>query len=649
MAASPSSSPRLPSPPPMAEDQLGPKSPIAGSLDLENAFTDSASQRIRPGTKAADMPDGPPLVPLKDIDSPFQLTEHLRALYSNAIHPKGSYRVVPIDRQTAKRLAQPPEGIDKYLWLLELCRFLCQESNTVIVALFSGDSPCSAQTCNEMRASEWQYLCAVHDPPKPCCAIDYCCHTLDWAATTLTSPKNFPSRLALGTAQGNEHQQLRQLTNIFRRVYRIFAHAWFQHREMFWKVESKSGIYVFFKAVCDMYGLIPEDNYTVPPEAEGIESLPPVTKQGPTLLKRGDESRRSESNPPEPSAGAAASTINTSGHTTKRHRQTPSVDAGLITTVPEETEEDEDNKNSKAQEAALLSSKTGAVKDLIADPVKADAKSEAKMDDEHNPEDTPMEEAPPADVTEEPEEVIDANPSHATQDGSPSGEIAEAATAIEPSDALPSSSVLTSGSQSLRTEQPQASHVEPEDPQASESKKQDSKASTEPHISSTPTEVSSSEKLETSTPGSSNQVPAVGEEVAAEPLDKETDKTTENEPLEPVHQSSPPQHQLLAHQSTPQSPQQPIPQSAHHQTAPSAHHQAASQPIQQDESEGTHPSEAHLASGASLLESKAQTPTPTTKEEAPAEEEADSQPDDVVADPKADARDGEEATKTVED
>lgn len=257
MAASPSSSPRLPSPPPMAEDQLGPKSPIAGSLDFSTAFTDSASQRIRPGTKAADMPDGPPLVPLKDIDSPFQLTEHLRALYSNAIHPKGSYKVVPIDQETARRLAQPPDGIDKYLWLLELCRFLCQESNTVIVALFSGDTPCSALTCNEMRASEWQYLCAVHDPPKPCCAIDYCCHTLDWAATTLTSPKNFPSRLALGTTAGNEHQQLRQLTNIFRRVYRIFAHAWFQHREMFWKVESKSGIYVFFKAVCDMYGLIP--------------------------------------------------------------------------------------------------------------------------------------------------------------------------------------------------------------------------------------------------------------------------------------------------------------------------------------------------------------------------------------------------------
>jgi hypothetical protein len=71
MAASPSSSPRLPSPPPIAEDQLGPKSPIAmpnehGELG-HNPFEANASRRIRPGTKAAEMALGPPLVPLTDV------------------------------------------------------------------------------------------------------------------------------------------------------------------------------------------------------------------------------------------------------------------------------------------------------------------------------------------------------------------------------------------------------------------------------------------------------------------------------------------------------------------------------------------------------------------------------------------------------
>jgi len=138
-----------------------------------------------------------------------------------------------------------------------------------------------------MRASEWQYLCAVHDPPKACCAIDYCCHTLDWAANVLTSPKHFPSRLALSISNNNTdtnassitpspspvpQHQVRSLTNIFRRIYRIFAHAWFQHSEMFWRIEHSTGLYVFFKTVCDVYSLIPADNYTIPAEAEGLDA-----------------------------------------------------------------------------------------------------------------------------------------------------------------------------------------------------------------------------------------------------------------------------------------------------------------------------------------------------------------------------------------
>lgn len=87
----------------------------------------------------------------------------------------------------------------------------------------------------------------------------------------------FPSRLGLGstTAAGSGdkvlQQQMKELTNIFRRVYRIYAHAWFQHREMFWRVESKTGLYILLKLVCDEYGLIPPENYTIPAEAEGLE------------------------------------------------------------------------------------------------------------------------------------------------------------------------------------------------------------------------------------------------------------------------------------------------------------------------------------------------------------------------------------------
>ncbi|KZM21033.1 uncharacterized protein EKO05_0011160 [Ascochyta rabiei] len=339
--ASPAS-PRLPSPPPIAEDQL---SPVPASPEQQKFFSNldhAAARRIRPGTKAEDMAEGPPLVELSEIDSAFQLTEHLKALHNFLTHPIGANSMIAVDRDMALKLAQPPENVDKTLWLYELCRFLTQKANLIIVALFSDTPPCSSITCPEMRASEWQYLCAVHDPPKSCCAIDYCCHTLDWAANTLTSPKHFPSRLALGTDQSTQHSQIRQLTNIFRRVYRIFAHAWFQHREMFWKIEGRTGLYILFKTVCDVYGLIPEDNYTIPPEAEGIE--PPTENMSsipPLILKR----EPSDSGPQEKEnsaiiEGLSEHTLSTAG-TTKRHRHSPSVGATSVTTVVEEAEEEE--------------------------------------------------------------------------------------------------------------------------------------------------------------------------------------------------------------------------------------------------------------------------------------------------------------------
>ena len=384
---SPSSSPRLPSPPPMAEDQTGPQSPM--SLDQEHGklgATDgevSAARRIRPGTKSVDMNEGPPLMDLGDvsgfksiqecfianerpcagqIESAFQLTEHLKALHHVYTHPDHLDAIVPIDRDTASLLSEPPDGIDRAPWLYELCRFLVQKVNIIVTALFTDEPPCSAQTCPEMRASEWQYLCAVHDPPKSCCAIDYCCHTLDWAANTLTSSKHFPSRLTLGTsstASVQQQNQIRQLTNIFRRVYRIFAHAWFQHREIFWSVESKTGMYILFKTVCDMYNLIPEDNYTIPPEAEGLEAAVHSSADNEgrvhglhdaSIDTQAEEERQFTSG----STDSQTEAVNGMGATTKRYRHTHSKSASIVPTVPEEEAEEDDVVSETSEETSVL-------------------------------------------------------------------------------------------------------------------------------------------------------------------------------------------------------------------------------------------------------------------------------------------------------
>ena len=266
----------------------------------------------------------------------------MKALYYHHTHPPDSESTASVTAELARDLAKPPPGTSKDIWLYELGRFLIQKTNTIIVNLFADDPPCSSATCPEMRASEWQYLCAVHDPPKSCSAIDYCCHTLDWAANALTSSKMFPSRLGLGSSQHGSSdkvlaQQMKEITNIFRRVYRIYAHAWFQHRDMFWRVERQTGLYILFKTVCDEYGMIQPENYTIPPEAEGYEPEEGSEEQiqVPSILSR--ELDASSIKP-------AANEVIANGNTTKRHGggqghiRNPS---NVTTVIQEEAEEDE--------------------------------------------------------------------------------------------------------------------------------------------------------------------------------------------------------------------------------------------------------------------------------------------------------------------
>jgi hypothetical protein len=332
-------------------------------------------------------------------------------------------------------LARPPANTSKEIWLYELGRFLIQKTNAIIVALFADSPPCSPLTCPEMRASEWQYLCAVHDPPKSCSAIDYCCHTLDWAATTLTSSKMFPSRLGLGSGNtvggGNDkvlQQQMKEITNIFRRVYRIYAHAWFQHRDMFWRVEAKSGLYVLFKTVCDEYGMIQPENYTIPAEAESLEpelaSQDRQSVQAPKVLKRPDDSEDEKPSLPEP----AGNHVIALGDTSKRHRHTKSgLPIPVAAPIQEEAEELEDISSLAPTERTDESSTTGSES-------KGEASSQTSLDDEEelapaagivrsdtvkpvkSAVDEDADEEGPADVT-----VIEIEPQSNTEDTSTAG------------------------------------------------------------------------------------------------------------------------------------------------------------------------------------------------------------------------------------
>ena len=131
----------------------------------------------------------------------------------------------------------------------------------------------------------------------------------------------------------------------------MFAHAWFQHREVFWKVEGRKGLYIFFKTICDYYSLIPEDNYTIPPEAEGLasseEEQPPVVSSQTLQSDQGTVSKqistsvldiKNTESQHNDSTDMPTTTIST-GATTRRHKHTPST-GSFVTTILEGEEDD---------------------------------------------------------------------------------------------------------------------------------------------------------------------------------------------------------------------------------------------------------------------------------------------------------------------
>lgn len=248
-----------------------------------------------------------------------------------------------------------------------------------------------------MRASEWQFLCAVHEQPKSCCAIDYCCHTLDWAANVVSDQKLFPSRFVILNDTHSKNVGLKNLVNVFRRLHRIFAHAWFQHRSVFWAVEGQSGLYVFFKTVCDLYDLLPAENYKLPPEAEGLEAQPTEaepTKPAPTILQptNAQQGPSSEENLQPPGRT-----------TTRRHvRSSPST-GSAVTTVIEADEEETDAVTRGMNNMHLAEGAAGAEPEMADVPVMVDDsamnKSEKNSTGDKDSEPEKPQESSPSDAT----------------------------------------------------------------------------------------------------------------------------------------------------------------------------------------------------------------------------------------------------------
>ncbi|KAJ3899470.1 mps one binder kinase activator-like 4 [Lentinula edodes] len=237
---------------------------------------------------------------LSSLDSAFQLQEYISLVIRKDVHDVD--RIISIPSIPGK---EDGKGVDENCWIYEQLRRLAQDlTHPLITAL---QVECTRQTCPEMKAGEWLYLCVAHGNEstshsssssengsggpgggmmmEQCCAIDYILHTIDSATALLNSPRAFPSRLSIPVPS------VRHFSSLARRLGRVFAHAYFHHRDLFEQAEAESSLYRRFEEMVGRWGLVPREFLVIP--SLGKEN---------DLSKLDDDSRKRE----EPRLEAAA-------------------------------------------------------------------------------------------------------------------------------------------------------------------------------------------------------------------------------------------------------------------------------------------------------------------------------------------------------
>lgn len=217
---------------------------------------------------------------LSSLDSAFQLQEYISLLIRLDVHDVDSIVSLPGKAtfkdteekssdlsDQAERKPDDPERksditVDRGCWIYEQLRRLAQDLSHPLITMLQQE--CTRVTCPEMKAGEWLYLCVAHGNDgamEQCCAIDYILHTLDSATALLNSPRAFPSRLSIPTTS------YRHFSSLARRLGRIFAHAYFHHREAFEQAEAESSLYARFLKLTGQFDLVPAEFLVIPPSA----------------------------------------------------------------------------------------------------------------------------------------------------------------------------------------------------------------------------------------------------------------------------------------------------------------------------------------------------------------------------------------------
>ncbi|KAK7437485.1 hypothetical protein VKT23_018557 [Stygiomarasmius scandens] len=254
--------------------------------------TTTVIQRPLRGSRISSFYPIKSLPSLSSLDSAFQLQEYISLLIRLDVHDVEAIVSIP---GTGSGKGKSPEGaalseekekanetsaegsegaekekkndvvtVDEPCWVYEQLRRLAQDLSHPLVTMLQQE--CTRTTCPEMKAGEWLYLCVAHGNDgamEQCCAIDYILHTIDSATALLNSPRAFPSRLQIPQTSH------RHFSSLARRLGRIFAHAYFHHREAFEQAEAESSLYARFLALTSKFDLVPQEFLVIPPRVVG--------------------------------------------------------------------------------------------------------------------------------------------------------------------------------------------------------------------------------------------------------------------------------------------------------------------------------------------------------------------------------------------
>ena len=153
---------------------------------------------------------------------------------------------------------------------------------------------CTPATCPEMKAGEWVYLCVahgndialeaslviLHEPTSLTDTTAMLRHRLHFAhrgqrdgspqlttsvpITVRTSCEHLPTPSFSNPLTLSRRINIPPLTHghfgsLVRRLGRIFAHAYFHHRDVFEQAEAESSLYARFLALTYKYDLVPTE------------------------------------------------------------------------------------------------------------------------------------------------------------------------------------------------------------------------------------------------------------------------------------------------------------------------------------------------------------------------------------------------------